>query len=94
MLKQIALGLVVASCLLLPASAFADNHDPKRIMPAEVMARLNAGENIVILDTRTSADWETATLMIANALRVKDNDTLNQIVRQIPLERLIVTYCT
>jgi len=94
MLRKIVLILVALSCLLVPAVIFADNHDPKRIMPAEVMAKLTAGEDVVILDTRTSTDWQVGTLMIADALRVKDNETLNQIVRKIPLERLIVTYCT
>jgi len=94
MLKRILLLLVAAGCLLVPAVAFSDSHDPKRIMPAEVMAKLSAGETIAILDTRTSADWKVGTLMIANAQRVKNNETLTQIVRQLPLDRVIVTYCT
>jgi rhodanese-related sulfurtransferase len=63
-------------------------------MPAEVMIRLDAGEDIVFLDTRTTADWAAGTTMIANALRVKNNVVLNRVVRKIPKERLIVTYCT
>ncbi len=94
MLRKIGLILVALCCLLVPAVVLADKHDPKRIMPAEVMARLSAGENIAILDTRTTADWTTGTRLIANAQRVKNNETLNRIVRKIPLDRLIVTYCT
>lgn len=94
MLRKIALILLAGCYLLVPAVGFADSHDPQRIMPHEVMAKLSAGAEMVILDTRTSDDWQAGTVMIANALRVKDDATLNRIVRQIPLERLIVTYCT
>ncbi|HEY5674695.1 MAG TPA: hypothetical protein VIR78_13370 [Malonomonas sp.] len=94
MLKRLALLMVATVCLLVPAVAFAHDHDPKRIMAAELMAKLNAGEDIVIIDTRTTASWAVGNPMIINAQRVKDNESLTKLVRQIPLERTIVTYCT
>lgn len=94
MLRGVSLVLVAVFCLLLPAIALGDSHDPKRIMAEEVMEKLNAGENILFLDTRTSHDWNTGSSMILNAIRVKDNEHLKQIVRETPKERFIVTYCT
>ena len=94
MLRRVALFLITLVFMVSPAVVFGDTHDPQRIMPAEVMAKLDAGETIVFLDTRTTTEWAAGTKMIANALRVKNNQVLNQIVRTLPSERLIVTYCT
>lgn len=94
MLRCVSLLLVATFCVLAPTIAAADAHDPKRIMPAEVMEKLSAGEDILFLDTRTSADWKAGTSMITNAIRVKDNEHLKKIVRETPKERFIVTYCT
>ena len=94
MLRRVFLVSIALLCLLVPTVVLADTHNPQRIMPAEVMKKLAAGETIVFLDTRTTADWETGTVMIANALRVKNNEVLTKILREVPRERLIVTYCT
>lgn len=94
MLRRVALFWVVLGFMVSPAVVFGDAHNPQRIMPAEVMAKLDAGETIVFLDTRTTGEWAAGTQMIANALRVKNNQVLSQIVRTLPQGRLIVTYCT
>lgn len=94
MLRCVPLIMVIVFNALVPATVLSDSHDPKRIMPAEVMERLSAGEDILFLDTRASADWNAATSMITNAIRVRDNSHLNKIVRETPKERFIVTYCT
>jgi len=94
MLRYFLLSSLILFSFLVPAAAIADDHDPARIMPAEVMQRLNAGEDIVFLDTRTPSGWAAGTTKIANAYRVTSNEELNQVLHNIPPERLIVTYCT
>jgi hypothetical protein len=94
MLRSVTLVSVIVFCLLAPVTVLAGGHDPKRIMADEVMEKLNAGEDILFLDTRTAADWAAATSMIPDAIRVRDNATLEKIVRETPKERLIVAYCT
>lgn len=94
MLRCVYLVLIALFCVFAPAIVLADAHDPKRIMPAEVIEKLAAGEKIVFLDTRTTADWASGTAMIPNAIHVKNNEVLNKALREIPKERLIVTYCT
>ena len=94
MRRSLALVLLLMLWTLAPTIVLADSHDPQRIMPAEVMERLNAGEEIIFLDTRTPADWAAASSMIPNAIRARDNAALNKVVRETPKDQLIVTYCT
>ncbi len=94
MLRFIFLSSVVLICFIAPSIAIGDSHNPKRIIPAEAIKKLNSGEKILFLDTRTSADWTASTKKIAGAFRVDSSEILTQILRKIPMERLIVTYCT
>jgi hypothetical protein len=94
MLRFLFLSSVVLICFIAPSIAIGDSHNPKRIMPAEVIQKLNAGENILFLDTRTSRDWTASKVKIAGAFRVGSNEDLNRILRKAPMGRLIVTYCS
>ncbi len=94
MLRFLFLSSVVLICFIAPSFAIGDSHNPKRIMPAEVMKKMAAGEKILFLDTRTSADWARGTAIIVDAFRVNNNEVLNLILSKVPMERLIVTYCT
>jgi hypothetical protein len=94
MLRFLFLSSVVLICFIAPSIAIGDSHNPKRIMPAEVMKKLNAGENILFLDTRTSADWTASNVKVAGAFRVGSSEVLTQLLRKTPIERLIITYCT
>jgi membrane protein DedA with SNARE-associated domain len=64
-----------------------------RITPDELKQRLDAGENVVILDLRTALDVETRPYMIHGALRVSAED-LEQRHGELPRDREIVLYCT
>ncbi len=94
MLRFLLLSSVVLICFIAPSIAIGNSHNPKRIMPTEVMKKMDAGENILFLDTRTSRDWTASKVKIADAFRVGSNEDLNQILRKTPVGRLIVTYCS
>ncbi|HKJ04979.1 MAG TPA: hypothetical protein VJ974_05225 [Geopsychrobacteraceae bacterium] len=93
MLKRLVLVFAAAVFLFMPITALADSHDPKRILASEVMERLNMGEDILFLDTRTSYDWSSARTKIKDAIRV-NNEVLARIAKETPKDKLIVTYCT
>lgn len=93
MLKRIIFGALLCS-LVVSAVAMADSHDPKRIMPAEVMVKMEAGEAILFLDTRNSHDWAEAEVMIPGAIRIGSREELTRVIEETPKEMLIVTYCT
>lgn len=94
MLRWVTLIFIVLICGMAPAGAFANDHDPKRIMVDELMKKMDAGEDILFLDTRNSSDWAKAKVMIPNAIRVGTNQILTDIAKETPKGKLIVTYCT
>lgn len=86
--------LLILFSFMYPAFALGDAHDPKRIMPAQVLEKMQGGEDILFLDTRNSRDWTNAKRMIPDAVRVSDSQVLARIARETPKDKLIVTYCT
>ena len=67
--------------------------EPQRVTKEEVKRRLDAGERIVFLDTRSEEAWNKAELQIPLSRRVPP-DAVDQHLGEIPHDGLIVTYCT
>ena len=66
---------------------------PDRISKEEVKRRLDAGERIVLLDTRSDDAWRKADTQIPGSRRISP-DAVDQHLNEIPRDGLIVTYCT
>jgi len=64
-----------------------------RIAPAELLRRLEAGEDIVIVDLRGSLDFAADPRTIPGALRLASED-LEARHEEIPRDREVVLYCT
>lgn len=64
-----------------------------RITPEELKQRLDAGEDVVVLDLRTTLDVEAMGYMIPGALRVAAEE-LEGRPATLPRDREIVLYCT
>jgi membrane protein DedA with SNARE-associated domain len=64
-----------------------------RVTPEEVMQRMNAGEELVILDLRWPKDIETSPLRLPNAIHFTI-DELEQRHEEIPRDREVVLYCS
>jgi len=94
MQRLMTLIMLLLICGMAPVGAFANDHDPKRIMIDELMKKMEAGEDVLFLDTRNSSDWSNAKVMIPNAIRVGSNQLLTEIANETPKGKLIVTYCT
>ena len=86
--------LLLAVACAVSIAAFAHEHDPPRIWPATVMEKLQAGEQIVFIDTRTDAARAADNRQIPDSISVQQIKSLAQLQQQVPKERLIVTYCT
>ncbi len=67
--------------------------EPTRITVDEVKARLDRGEPIAFLDTRSPDGWEKSDIKIKGAIRVPPRE-VHQILDRILRDRSIVTYCT
>ena len=64
-----------------------------RISPEELKAKLDGGEQILIVDVRDRIDFEAEPTIIPGALHLTIED-LDQRHREIPREREIILYCT
>ncbi len=64
-----------------------------RITPEQLKRRLDAGENVVIVDLRHSLDFEAEPEVIPGAFRM-DAAELEKADEQIPRDRDVVLYCT
>src|SRR5688572_12516843 len=64
-----------------------------RISKEDVKRRLDAGEQIVFLDTRSDDAWRKADAQIPGSTRLPP-DAVELHFDDIPREGLIVTYCT
>jgi predicted sulfurtransferase len=62
-----------------------------RIAPQEMNQRLGDGEQIMIVDTRSSSSFEAG--HIANAVSIPANETVQRL-DEFPDDRAIVFYCT
>jgi rhodanese-related sulfurtransferase len=67
--------------------------EPQRISREDVKRRLDAGERIVFLDTRSKEAWKDAEWQIPGSKRIPPDDVADHL-GEIPNEGLIVTYCT
>ena len=59
----------------------------------ELRKRMQAGEDVVFIDTRNPQAWAQSDVMLPKAIRIPLDD-LDKHVYEIPREKLIVAYCT
>jgi len=67
--------------------------EPLRISVDEVKKRLDRGEPILFIDTRSPGAWEDSNSKIPGALRIHYAD-LEQHLAELPHDQITVTYCT
>lgn len=65
--------------------------DDLRISTDELTRRMEAGEQVTLIDVRNPQAWAQARDIAAGAIRVDDAD---EAIARIPRNRPIVTYCT
>jgi len=67
--------------------------EPQRITAEEVKRRIDSGEAVVFLDTRSDDAWRQATQEIPNSIRVPPDGVASH-YDEIPRRSLVVPYCT
>jgi rhodanese-related sulfurtransferase len=67
--------------------------EPTRITVQEAKARIDRGERIVFIDTRSAEAWSKSDVKIPGAIRVPADEVAPRL-EDIPLEATLVTYCT
>jgi adenylyltransferase/sulfurtransferase len=64
-----------------------------RIKVEELKKRMDAGEELTIVDVRNPQSWAEPDTMIPEAVRIP-LDSLDQNLARIPKSRPVVAYCT
>ncbi len=64
-----------------------------RITPEELLQKMEAGENLVVVDLRHSLDFEADNVKVAGALHMLPAE-IEQRHQEIPRDRDVVLYCT
>jgi rhodanese-related sulfurtransferase len=67
--------------------------DSLRITVPDLQKRMEAGEDVVFIDTRNPQAWAESDVKLPEALRLSNSD-LDNILSQIPNGKPIVAYCT
>lgn len=64
-----------------------------KISAHEVKAKVDRGDPLVFIDARSPESWETSKVKLPGAIRVPA-DQVEHHLRDIPANRLIISYCT
>ena len=67
--------------------------EPERITAEEVKRRMDGGEAVFFMDTRSPTAWDASDLKLPGARRIHYSE-LEPNIRKIPRDRLVVPYCT
>lgn len=77
----------------LSAIAMAANDNVSRIAKEELKAKMERGEDIIVLDVRTGMSYKGSDIKIKGAMRIPP-DTIDMRYKELPMDKEIITYCT
>ena len=77
----------------LSAIAMAANDSVPRITKEQLRAKMEKGEDIIVLDVRTGMSYKGSDIKIKGALRIP-TDAIDMRYKELPLDKEIITYCT
>ena len=87
-----SLSLVFLNHLTAPAVFSAADNVP-RITVQELKAKMDKGEDLVIVDVRTGDDYERSKIKIKGAVRIPIVK-IEERYGELPKDKQIITYCT
>ncbi len=77
----------------LSAIAMAANDGVPRITKEQLKAKMEKGEDIIVLDVRTGMSYKGSDIKIKGAMRIPP-DAIDMRYKELPLDKEIITYCT
>ena len=91
-MKRLYAVILVFGLLVMAAIAAAGSHGT-RITKEELKAKMDKGEDIVVLDVRVSSSYLDSMVKIKGAVRI-DPDSIARKYQSLPKDKEIITYCT
>lgn len=88
-------GLILAAVLLgaCGRKTVVPQVEIARITVEQVKERLDKGETIVFVDSRSAGDWDAGVAKIPDAVRVPPHD-IESHISKVPQGNPVVVYCT
>ena len=77
----------------LSAIAMAANDGVSRITKEQLRAKMEKGEDIIVLDVRTGMSYKGSDIKIKGAMRIPP-DAIDMRYKELPMDKEIITYCT
>jgi rhodanese-related sulfurtransferase len=78
--------------MIVPAVFSAEDNIP-RITVQELKAKMEKGEDLLVIDVRTGNDYERSKIKIKGAVRISIVK-IEERSRDLPKDKEIITYCT
>lgn len=88
----LSLSIVFLNHFTAPA-VFSVEDDVPRITVQELKAKIDKGDDLVIVDVRTGNDYEASKIKIKGAVRISIVQ-IEERYRELPKDKQIITYCT
>jgi predicted sulfurtransferase len=88
----LSLSIVFLNHLIVPA-AFSATDGVPRITVQELKAKIDKGEDVVIIDVRTGEDYERSRIKIKGAVRIPIVQ-MEERYKELPKNKQIIAYCT
>ncbi len=85
--------MVILGFMVSPAIIHAADMSALRITMEELKAKMDKGEDVLILDVRTGGSYSGSTVKIKGAMRFAPND-VEVWSKNLPKNKEIITYCT
>ncbi|HBR17133.1 MAG TPA: hypothetical protein DD725_05945 [Deltaproteobacteria bacterium] len=92
-MKKMYAFIVVLGFLILPIIALAADDNVPRITKEELKAKMDKGEDILVLDVRTGMSYTGSKTKIKGSMRMAPND-IEVWSKNLPKDKEIITYCT
>ena len=78
--------------IMMPFITAADDSAP-RITKEALKAKIEKGEDIIILDVRTGMSYKDSNIKIKGALRIPP-EAVEARYKELPMDKEIITYCS
>ena len=85
-------SIIAIIFIVAPFIAIASDGVP-RITNETLKAKIEKGEDIIILDVRAGMSYNDSSIKIKGALRIPPNE-IEARYKELPMDKEIITYCT
>lgn len=92
-MKKMYALITVLGIFLLPYLVIAADDGVPRITKEELKAKMDKGQDVIVLDVRTGRSYDGSNVKIKGAMRIAPDDVETRYT-ELTKDREIITYCT